>query len=81
MHQQDFAALEPGAMDQRMEGGGGTYPERRALGEGPACGQAHQGAACRHEHILGHGARTHAEDHLVASPPGLHLGANGRDGA
>ena len=79
--QKDFAAFQPGPMDQRMEGGGGTDPERRALGEGPALGQAHLDAGCRHAYILSHGAWTDPEDHLVASLPALHLGADRRDRA
>jgi hypothetical protein len=81
MHQQDFARLQRRAMDERVIGGGGADAEGRALGIGPAPRQAHHVARCRHLHVLGEGAGTHAEDHAVARLPVLHLGADGRDRA
>src|SRR5213075_1452906 len=81
MDQEHFALLEARAMDQRMEGGDRADTERRALGPRPAPGHPHEVAASRHPHIFGHGARAHAEDHLVTGLPGLHLGADGGDRA
>ena len=81
VHQQHFTLLEPGAMDQRMVGGLGTDAKSGPLGVGPSCRRPHQVAGGRHAHIFGEGAGPHAEDHAIARPPDLDLGADGRDGA